>query len=100
MNDAELLRAALRNLWDGRSPMGAPSFLDALHTACAPSEHEWRLSQKIRERLNGLGNEMDWLLYRHNIDTPAYSPRTRQDYRRRWMLNMIAEAESNGGFLE
>lgn len=102
MNDAELLRAALPYLWDGRSSLAETVFYVCVAISIAGrdcTKDVQRIRSTIWNRLGGATFLEQWLRCR-GIDTSKCPPHVIQDYRRRWMVSMIAEAEANGGYLK
>lgn len=109
MNDAEILKASLNYLWDG---VGNPFKLKkvefiptALYKARVQYNNDDSLGASVRvqkimnSRLENYETIDSWLASR-GINPYKETALVRQLYRKNWILNMIQEAEANGGYLK
>lgn len=98
MKTSEILAAALTHLWDGESINSLKTTQEFVCHAVRETklDESMHVRREIVSRLEGATEVAVWLSKKGFREVYNASNKERQDYRRRWMLSMIAEFQAKG----
>lgn len=97
MKTSEILTAALKHLWDGTSEYDLPvKFIGVCGAIRATKlDPDNKVRRELESRIGWQHSVIQWLSEKGFPALEADWP-TKQDYRRRWVLSMIAEFQAKG----
>jgi hypothetical protein len=92
---SEILKESLKYLWNGTGNVYWKTEYVCVAIADTEFPHRTKVLQEIRKRLGSHDTITQWLKSR-GVRVNRYSARAIQNYRKRWVLSMIAEFEAKG----